>query len=260
MKKLKIIITVEESIFFTPKLIKKILEEKNDNYEIIKVFLIEKVDKKQDIVYYLISNISKLKISEIFKFFILFVTFKIKRFFNFKKKTFSVKDILSEKNINFIKIKYNINKYKDLLEKLQPDIILNTGSLYFNKETLKIPKMGCINRHSSILPNCGGFFPIFFGISKNEPIGTSIHFMNEKIDKGQVIIQKKIDLDKIFPKTLFKIYEKSFDDSFLLIIEALEIISKNKNYKTYQNVKKSYYSFPKKNDWIEFRKKKILWI
>lgn len=80
---------------------------------------------------------------------------------------------------------------------LQPDIcILAAYGNIIPKNILVIPKLGFLNIHPSLLPLFRGPSPIqtsiIDGVSET---GTSIMLMDEKIDHGQIIAQKKINIE-----------------------------------------------------------------
>jgi len=254
MSRLNILLVIEDNTFFVPDFLEKLVNVDPKVYSIKKVFLVKKIQKKQNINFYLIKNLFNLKLTELLKLFFKFLINKYLKIFKEK----SLECILNKKNIDFMNIYLKLSNYLSEIKKCDPDLIINSSSLYFNEEVLTLPKLGCINRHSSILPAGGGFFPIFYGLIYDEPIGTSIHFMSKNIDKGEVIIQREIDKNKY--NSIYKFYEKSFIDSAELIHKSLEIIYKKKNYIKYDNVKPSYRSFPTNDDWKIFRKKKYKWI
>ena len=67
----------------------------------------------------------------------------------------------------------------------------------FKKGILNIPKHGCINLHASLLPKLRGSSPIESAILEDEKeTGLSIILMDEKMDHGPIISQKKTDLPK----------------------------------------------------------------
>jgi methionyl-tRNA formyltransferase len=85
------------------------------------------------------------------------------------------------------------------LKKLRLDLILTIdyGDI-LPKEILQIPKYGCINLHPSLLPDYRGKAPINWVIIKGEEYtGLTLHFLDERIDCGDIILQKKV---KINPK------------------------------------------------------------
>ena len=64
--------------------------------------------------------------------------------------------------------------------------------MIFKKELLKIPRYGCINLHCSILPKYAGLLPSFWTIyNKEEKIGSTVHYMDDKIDNGAILGQVK---------------------------------------------------------------------
>ncbi len=56
-------------------------------------------------------------------------------------------------------------------------------------------KTGIVNFHPSYLPFGRGKDPYFWSIVNDEPFGISCHFIDEKIDSGSLIVQKKIAKD-----------------------------------------------------------------
>lgn len=93
-----------------------------------------------------------------------------------KIKIHEVKNLLNNKTINLIK-------------KLNPHIIIvaSYGAIFPNK-ILKIPKIGCINVHASLLPELRGASPVQESILKNyKNTGVTLILMNSKIDDGKII-------------------------------------------------------------------------
>ena len=63
------------------------------------------------------------------------------------------------------------------------------------KELLDIPKHGFLNVHPSLLPRLRGASPIRTAILNNEnPTGVTVMHVDEKMDHGPIIAQKKIDV------------------------------------------------------------------
>ena len=130
--------------------------------------------------------------------------------------------------INYFYVENDINKssYLQIIRNFKPDIIISSCSVVFKRELLNIPRLGCINRHSSLLPSYGGVYPIFNAIADGKNYsGVTIHRMTEKIDVGEILAQEKIYFDN---KNLSKIYSKCFSISTDLIFAALENLKKGK--------------------------------
>ncbi len=82
------------------------------------------------------------------------------------------------------------------LKNLKPELaVLAAYNKKIPKEILTIPKNGFLNVHPSLLPKYRGASPIQTVILNGEKkTGVSIILMDEKIDRGPVLSQKKISL------------------------------------------------------------------
>lgn len=255
MKLKKILIIIDETNFYHPEFFYNLYKKlKSKNYE-IKVGLVTKVKEKNSVEKYLLKNVYRLNLKEI-------ILLSIKKiFFNYTNKIFSkfniffsVKSVVLKFDIDFFEIEFDINKPKYLKKifDINPDLIISSCSLIFENKILSLPKFGCINRHSSLLPANGGLYPIFHSISKGEKYsGITIHHMTSKIDQGKILAQKKI-LNK--DNNLSKIYKDCFVNSSDLLLLAINNLENKKYLK--EKYKRSYNSFPNNYDWIEFRKNK----
>lgn len=65
------------------------------------------------------------------------------------------------------------------------------------KEILEIPRFGSINVHASLLPRYRGASPVQSAILEGEKeTGVTLMLMNEKMDEGDILAQKKIKIGK----------------------------------------------------------------
>lgn len=250
---MNIVIIIDETNFYHPKFffdLYKKLTKKNYN---IKVGLVTKVKPSNSIELYLKKNIINLYLKEILllgiKKFFFVATDKLLKSFNI---FFSVKSVIEKFKVDFFYVKYDINKaeYIKKIKSFKPDIIISSCSVIFSKKVLKIPKYGCINRHTSLLPSYGGLYPVFHSISDNHKFsGVTVHEMTEKIDDGKILAQRKV---KNYDKNLSKIYKRGFEISSELIVLSIKNLIRKKYYRN--KLKKSYFSFPDKERWKKFRK------
>ncbi len=111
--------------------------------------------------------------------------------------------LLSDKiNIKvFHPIKFDeqtINQIKEL----NPDLIIVMAyGKILPKEVLELPKYGCINIHVSILPRWRGAAPIEHALMNGDKeTGISIIKLNEQLDAGPIIAQKKFFIPTGFNK------------------------------------------------------------
>ena len=98
-------------------------------------------------------------------------------------------EFIRAKNINSAEIVQKITEMK-------PDLCVSGDfSKIIGKDILAIPKFGSINLHPSLLPNYRGLAPQHFPIINGEnKTGVTVHFMDENIDTGNIIIQKEIPI------------------------------------------------------------------
>ena len=74
-------------------------------------------------------------------------------------------------------------------------IVVDYGN-FLPKELLDIPRRGFLNVHPSLLPRLRGASPMRSAILNNEKLtGVTIMLVNEGMDEGPIVAQKKIDVD-----------------------------------------------------------------
>lgn len=77
---------------------------------------------------------------------------------------------------------------------LAPDLIVNmrTRDIY-RKKILALPTIGCVNIHHGLLPENRGVMCDLRAWTEGRPVGFSIHWMNRKIDDGEIILTQEVD-------------------------------------------------------------------
>ncbi len=102
----------------------------------------------------------------------------------------------------FLGNNFNILLIKEC-QNFQPDLIILAGFLKkIPAELIVVFKKKIINIHPSLLPKYGG--KGMYGdnvhnqvlMNKEKETGITIHYVNEEYDKGEIIFQKKINLNK----------------------------------------------------------------
>ena len=106
-----------------------------------------------------------------------------------------IKKLASSHNICVfqpVKIKEDYQKIVDL----EPDLIVTCAyGQIIPKVILDCPKLGCINVHASLLPKLRGGAPIHKAlIDDYHETGITIMYMDEKMDNGDIISQRKIQI------------------------------------------------------------------
>jgi len=83
------------------------------------------------------------------------------------------------------------------LSALQPDIVVVAAFAYvLPASVLSIPQFGCLNVHPSLLPRHRGSSPVAGAIlAGDSETGVSIMLMDEGLDTGPVLSQKRVPID-----------------------------------------------------------------
>lgn len=254
---MRIFFILGEDSFFKPKFVESIIKKRRK--DIVGVAVVPAKTPKTNSIKYLKKQ---LALFGYWNFFVLGIQIELYKFFDRISKFFPIKRFYSVKSVVkkyglllLLPRDINDSQFLERLRKTKPDIIVSSCPQIFKKELLSIPRFGCINRHTSLLPQYGGLMPVFWAMLNDEKeIGVTMHKMNEGIDEGQIITQKKIYLSE--GDSLYGLYKKCFEISSGLVLEAIEIIEKKKKFNVInKNKERTYHSFPKKEDVKLFRKK-----
>ena len=106
-----------------------------------------------------------------------------------------VKDFALEKGIKVFQPRRIREDFKEIID-IKPDLIVTCAyGQIIPKELIDLPKYGCINIHASLLPEYRGGAPIHHAIiDGKDKTGITIMYMNEKMDEGDILYQKEIDI------------------------------------------------------------------
>jgi len=142
-----------------------------------------------------------------------------------------------ENNVKYFQTS-KINKDLQILEFLKTSdidlIIVLAFSQFISQEVLDLPKLGCFNIHTSILPKYRGAAPVQYALLNGDSsTGVSIQKMVKKMDAGDICFFKEIEIEVIDnAKTLF---EKLRLEASKCITPFINILLTNKLNPTVQN-------------------------
>jgi len=142
------------------------------------------------------------------------------------------------------------------IKKEEPDLII---SAYFDqiikKELLKIPRIGILNVHPSMLPEYRGVKSTFWVLKNNESkTGITIHFVDEGLDTGNILVQKEISIQP--DDSVDSLLKRTSEIGSKALLEAIENIRRNTyNQKEQESGSGSYFSQPTNKDLVQFRKR-----
>lgn len=107
-----------------------------------------------------------------------------------------VKEFALLNGLNFLQpVNLREQEFIDEIKSLEPDLIVVVAFRILPKSIFKIPKYGSFNLHASLLPKYRGAAPINWAIINGErETGVTTFFLQEKVDTGNIILQKSIDI------------------------------------------------------------------
>ena len=254
---LSLFLVIDETTFFHPELVHYLLND-IDNIRCVGACRVV-LPNGGALQNYLLKNWNNLGFKGLFLLSMTTVAMRIFALLpKFIRGDFEAKvsSVFKKHHVPFIDISSIDNKTIEYIRSSNPDIIYSSNSLIFPEDLLDVPKIAVLNRHSSLLPSYGGILPVFRAIQFQEKYtGVSINIMEKKIDGGPVLSRKWLPIEQ--GDSLFRLYRLLFTLSFFATEEALLQIRKkglNANHiKNGAKLKKSYYSFPEKDDWIKFK-------
>lgn len=261
---MKIVILAMDDPLYTNDFIKEIID--NRKSDVISYIYVTKgnrlsVGKRRSKFKYLISLFLIMGIYHFFKNSLITLIHKI-------TKKFSKLNLCKDptvygysKNLGIeVKKTENPNSKQtcNYLESIKPDVIINQSQSFIKKRLLSIPQIGVINRHNALLPKNRGRLTPFWVLYKQETeTGVSIHFVEEGIDSGDIIVQKRFPVSK--KDTFNSLVKKNYQIAGKAMLEALNILEDG-NYKLITNSDNdaTYNTIPTLMEAWQYRKRRLL--
>jgi len=117
----------------------------------------------------------------------------------------------------------NNKQFLKQLKDLKPDIIINQSQNILKRDLLDIPSIGVLNRHNALLPKNRGRLTPFWVLFKGElETGVSIHFVEDNLDSGKIIVQERYHVSK--KDTFNSIVKKNYQIAPLAMLKAIHLL------------------------------------
>ncbi len=207
------------------------------------------IGKKRSKVVYLLSLLLIMGIVPFISASFKEIWFKLNKWFSRKTDVIKCPSILTFAGEMGIENTFNINNpnsvsFLEELRKLRPDIIINQSQYILKNDILDIPRIGTINRHNALLPkNRGRLTPFWVLYNGEKKTGVSIHFVEERLDSGDIIIQKKIPVSD--RETFNSLVKKNYEIAPGAMLEALaKLEAGNKDFIKNDDEKATYNTIP----------------
>lgn len=143
------------------------------------------------------------------------------------------------------------------LRELEVDLVISVACPQIVRaELLNLPPEGVINIHGALLPKYRGKLPSFWVLANGEEkTGVTVHYMNEALDDGPIIVQKEVPIAP--DDTLHSLVLKSkVDYGISALAEAVAQIAGGR-VETQPNREDNatYFSFPDQEAVAAFRRR-----
>jgi methionyl-tRNA formyltransferase len=147
----------------------------------------------------------------------------------------AVKEFALSSNLNVLQpLSLKDPEFIDHLEKLNADIFVVVAFRMLPENVWKIPPLGTVNLHASLLPDYRGAAPINHVIINGETVtGVTTFFIDEKIDTGNIILREEV---QIFPfENAGDLHDRLMKLGARLVIRTLTDIAEKKTIAIPQN-------------------------
>ena len=148
---------------------------------------------------------------------------------------------MEERHIPIIGIRSLNDEYEEKIRRLEPDLLICVGfPEILNPRIFNIPKLGTINLHTSALPKYRGRHPMNWQLINGEKeIGITVHFIDDGIDSGDIILQDSIPIH--MDDDLNDLHTKCLPIAINILIKAIEQIENGTVYRRKQNINMASY-------------------
>ena len=111
---------------------------------------------------------------------------------------------------------------RSALSDLAPDaIIVAAYGLFLPEEVLRLPRLGCLNIHPSLLPRHRGASPVATAILEGDEVsGVTIILLDEGVDTGPILAQRETPIAE--DETAEKLTELLFELGSELLVDTLD--------------------------------------
>lgn len=165
------------------------------------------------------------------------------------REYYGLVEMAEKRGIPFIQVaSVNSEESATFIKEMQPDMLVSCFLLEIVKnEILKLPKKGSINVHPGLMQKHRGTFSSFWAIiQKWHKSGATVHYMTEKIDEGEMIVQKSFF---IYPTdTIHSLNKKAAKLGGRLLVKALINIKRNRTKGFYLKKLGRMFSVPSPKD------------
>lgn len=165
-------------------------------------------------------------------------------------------------SVNFLS-NYHTEEAMELMRAAEADLGIVWGTNILKECVFRIPRLGSINIHQGLAPYYRGGPPVFWELYNGErEIGVTVHFVESKVDTGEIITQETLPL--IYDYSYGLNYEafiadyrlRMMDHCVRLMVNAVTLIADGRARPRPQNTNLgTRYRLPVKHEKDELRRR-----
>lgn len=174
-----------------------------------------------------------------------------------KIKYSAVKEFALENNLRLLQpTNLKDENFLEELRSLNANLQVVVAFRMLPEVVWRMPKLGTFNLHASLLPSYRGAAPINWAIiNGEEKTGVTTFFIDDKIDTGEMILSREIEIDP--NENAGSLHDRLMDLGKIAVVETLDLIEANNVVTAVQNDSadlKTAYKLNKDNCKIDFTK------
>lgn len=156
----------------------------------------------------------------------------------------AVKEYAVQNNIEVLQPeKMKDELFINRLGELEADLFVIVAFRILPEKVFTLPKFGSFNLHGSLLPKYRGAAPIQWAIINGDnETGLTTFFLQQKVDTGNIILQKRIEIDK--EDNFGTLHDKMSRAGANLVMETVNLID-SRNVKLIEQDNRSASAAPK---------------
>lgn len=122
------------------------------------------------------------------------------------------------------------------VEKAAADVMVACNwRTWIPPEIFSAPRLGTLNVHDSLLPAYAGFAPLNWALINGETeVGVTAHVMDERLDRGDVIVQYRVPVEPV--DTATDLFHKTLELFGPITLEALDHMERGTGERRPQNM------------------------
>lgn len=169
------------------------------------------------------------------------------------KDLYTAKNLCLKKKIKYFELRHkNYAKIKLIVKKYKINIGIISGARILDKKIIKLFKYGIINLHPGKIPETSGLDSFFWTIKKNIYPSVTAHFIDEYVDRGKILINKRVKL--LINDDFQSLSKRIYKTEISILKKILVIIKNNKTFST-----KPVLNYTK-NEQLDINEKKNIYI